>query len=196
MKEEFENLKSRIWKTYKCRIIAAERLKINNTYLSFFSIYYSAILSGVSILNYSCKSEIIDVFSIVLSIMVTIIFLFFEGKSYKERHEKMKMNYNDIYILYYNLLAVTKDENLMTSENFIKFTEEYADLLNNVENHKSVDYLMYRITTKDDVNIWKYIKYILYNIFINFSIKLVIFMLPTTFLIITILNFIGIINIR
>lgn len=57
LKEEFISLKNRIWKSYKSRINTAERLKNKNEFIAFLSIYCSAILSAVSILNYVNKSE-------------------------------------------------------------------------------------------------------------------------------------------
>ena len=103
LKSNFVSLKNRVWKSYKSRINAAERLKGKNEFIAFLSIYYSAILAAVSILNYVNKSENMDVFSIVLSVMVTILFLYFEGRNYKERYLKMKENYNNINLLYYDI---------------------------------------------------------------------------------------------
>ena len=65
LKSNFVSLKNRVWKSYKSRINTAERLKGKNEFIAFLSIYYSAILAAVSILNYVNKSENIDVFSIV-----------------------------------------------------------------------------------------------------------------------------------
>ena len=97
--KNFMALKNRVWKSYKSRINTAERLNRKSNFIAFLSIYYSAILAAVSILNYVNKSEYIDVISIVLSVMVTILFLYFEGKNYKERYIKMKQNYNDLNLL-------------------------------------------------------------------------------------------------
>ena len=91
----FLSLKNRVWKTYKSRINTAERLKKNNEFIAFLSIYYSAVLAAVSILNYVNKNQNMDVCTIVLSVMVTILFLYFEGRNYKERYIKMKTNYNE-----------------------------------------------------------------------------------------------------
>lgn len=197
MREEIEKLSNRVWKTCKIRINAAERLKSNNAFFSFISIYYSAVLSGISIINFSNKSDIMDMFSIVLSIMVTILFLFFEGKSFKDRHENMKKNYNDIYLLYYKIQGKLQCQNIeLTSDDLETYSNEYVDLLNRVENHLDIDFLTYlKFNENEEFKKWECIKYYTYQIMIKFLFRIVIFVIPTALLIVSILQLFGIIPI-
>lgn len=195
MRDELEKLSNRIWKTWKIRINAAERLKSNNAFFSFISIYYSAVLSGISIINFSNKSDIMDMFSIVLSIMVTILFLFFEGKAFRDRHENMKKNYNDIYSLYYKIQGKLQSEDAeLTCEDLEKYSDEYIELLNRVENHLDIDFLTYlKFNENEKFRNWEWVKYHIYQILIKFLFRITIFLIPTTLLIVSILQLFGII---
>lgn len=64
-KKEFLKLENRIWKTYQSRIKAATRLKEMSNKLDFYSIYYTIALS------------ILSVFSLIILMMFSIIFLSF-----------------------------------------------------------------------------------------------------------------------
>lgn len=187
LKEEFVSLKNRIWKSYKSRINTAERLKNKNEFVAFLSIYYSAILSAVSILNYVNKSEKMDVFSIVMSVMVTILFLYFEGRNYKERYIKMKENYNDLNLLYYRVESAIK-LNEISKEDFDLLSENYIELLNGVENHSEKDFIKYSIHDKEiNLNWKKVIKYYLeQGIILIFEMTMVI--IPTVVLLISLVQ--------
>ncbi len=187
LKEEFVSLKNRIWKSYKSRINTAERLKNKNEFVAFLSIYYSAILSAVSILNYVNKSEKMDVFSIVMSVMVTILFLYFEGRNYKERYIKMKENYNDLNLLYYRVESAIK-LNEISKEDFDLLSKNYIELLNGVENHSEKDFIKYSIHDKEiNLNWEKVIKYYLeQGIILIFKMTMVI--IPTVVLLISLVQ--------
>ena len=157
----FIKLKNRIWKTYKSRINTAERLKRNNEFIAFLSIYYSAILAAVSILNYVNESKIMDVCSIVLSVIVTILFLYFEGRNYKERYINMKNNYNKLNALYYKVESNIELQNF-DKDIFEELTEEYIMLLNDVENHLERDYIKYALKDNEvNINLSSVISYYL-----------------------------------
>ena len=187
LKEEFVSLKNRIWKSYKSRINTAERLKNKNEFVAFLSIYYSAILSAASILNYVNKSEKMDVFSIVMSVMVTILFLYFEGRNYKERYIKMKENYNDLNLLYYRVESAIK-LNEISKEDFDLLSKNYIELLNGVENHSEKDFIKYSIHDKEiNLNWKKVIKYYLeQGIILIFEMTMVI--IPTVVLLISLVQ--------
>lgn len=190
LKDEFNSLKNRIWKSYKSRINTAERLKDKNEFVAFLSIYYSAILSAVSILNYVNKSEKMDVFSIVMSVMVTILFLYFEGRNYKERYIKMKENYNDLNLLYYKVESSIK-LNETSKENFDSLSEKYIELLNAVENHSEKDFIKYSIHDKENNLDWKVvIKYYL-GIGIIEIFKITMVIIPTVVLGISLIQLLG-----
>lgn len=187
LQKNLVDLKNRIWVTYKSRINTAERLKSKNEFIAFLSIYYSSILAAVSILNYVNKSNSMDIISIVLSVMVTILFLFFEGKNYKERYIKMKENYNKLNLLYYEIeKIITLGE--INSEKFDNFTTKYIDLLNSVENHSEHDYIKYAkndkmrvIDSKDSL------KYYIRQCIV-FFIKAVVTLIPTLVLIVALVQ--------
>lgn len=181
MEEQFISLKNRIWKSYKSRINTAERLKKNHEFIAFLSIYYSAVLSAVSILNFINKSQKMEIFSIVLSVMVTILFLFFEGRNYKERYIKMKENYNNLNLLFYEIDRIINSKK-MSEENFKQISEKYIKLLNSVENHLECDYIKYLIDEKGNfIESKKIIKYYFDKLCI-LGIKIIGFSIPTYFL--------------
>ncbi len=180
----FLSLKNRVWKTYKSRINTAERLKKNNEFIAFLSIYYSAVLAAVSILNYVNKNQNMDVCTIVLSVMVTILFLYFEGRNYKERYIKMKTNYNELNLLYYKIECAIELKN-MNKDIFEKFSKNYIELLDGVENHLEKDYIKYALKDKEvSVDKFSIFKYYLWLALINI-LKLFVFLIPTTILIIS-----------
>ncbi len=184
LKDNFVNLKNRIWKTYKSRINSAERLERNNNFIAFLSIYYSAVLAAVSILNYVNKNSNMDVVSIVLSVMVTILFLYFDGRNYKERYINMKKNYNELNLLYYKVESDIEISNI-SQEHFEEITQKYIDLLGNVENHLEKDYIKYALGDKT-VNLTFKHKIIYYiSEAFEYVFKGVVFMIPTTVLIIS-----------
>lgn len=181
--KNFMALKNRVWKSYKSRINTAERLNRKSNFIAFLSIYYSAILAAVSILNYVNKSEHIDVISIVLSVMVTILFLYFEGKNYKERYIKMKQNYNDLNLLYYRIENIIS-LNEIDAEKFKEVSNKYITLLNDVENHSEYDYIKYVIQDGSiKVDRKSIIKYYTKTIGI-FILSTIFIIIPTTILII------------
>lgn len=184
LKQNFISLKNRIWKTYKSRINSAERLQKNNEFVAFLSIYYSAVLAAVSILNYVNKNSNMDVCSIVLSVMVTILFLYLDGRNYKERYINMKKNYNELNLLYYKVESDIEINNI-NQEHFEELTQKYTDLLGNVENHCEEDYIKYALRDKEiHVDFSDKAMYYLKKIFVDIF-KGFVFMIPTTFLILS-----------
>lgn len=178
LKSNFVSLKNRVWKSYKSRINAAERLKGKNEFIAFLSIYYSAILAAVSILNYVNKSENMDVFSIVLSVMVTILFLYFEGRNYKERYLKMKENYNNINLLYYDIENSISLKQIDINK-FNEFSEKYIKLLGSVENHSEYDYIKYDLKDSEVKIEFKDILKYYFRVTISFVIKAIVTIIPT-----------------
>ena len=178
LKSNFVSLRNRVWKSYKSRINAAERLKGKNEFIAFLSIYYSAILAAVSILNYVNKSENMDVFSIVLSVMVTILFLYFEGRNYKERYLKMKENYNNINLLYYDIENSISLKQIDINK-FNEFSEKYIKLLGNVENHSEYDYIKYALKDSEVKIEFKDILKYYFRVTISFVIKAIVTIIPT-----------------
>ena len=178
LKSNFVSLKNRVWKSYKSRINAAERLKGKNEFIAFLSIYYSAILAAVSILNYVNKSENMDVFSIVLSVMVTILFLYFEGRNYKERYLKMKENYNNINLLYYDIENSISLKQIDINK-FNEFSEKYIKLLGSVENHSEYDYIKYALKDSEVKIEFKDILKYYFRVTISFVIKAIVTIIPT-----------------
>ena len=68
-----------------------------------------------------------------------------EEKNFKERHQKMKSNYNDLYLLYYEVEVYCANNDNYSEERFEEFSKRYVKLLNDVENHTNQDYWLYNI---------------------------------------------------
>ncbi|MCX8074210.1 MAG: SLATT domain-containing protein [Clostridia bacterium] len=198
--DEYRKLENRIWNTYKSRINTSERLKSKADYIDFISVYYSALLVVISILNLLLKSSIIEISSIVLSIMVTIFILYMNGQNLREKYIKMKKNYIDLSGLYYSVNGYISSlgsgfDNEELLEKFSKHITEYNELLDQVQNHSVYDFQKYKkqenirnkgIAISD-------IKYVLNNLYVIF-LKSFIFMIPTVITVYSLIELMKILN--
>ncbi|AJQ29353.1 SLATT domain-containing protein [Pelosinus fermentans] len=167
--EYIDNISKKIWITRLCRIEASKRLDSNDSFTQALLIYYSAIITALSIWvffiektsqNNESKASLILLIS---SIALTMYSTFIVSKAYKERAIKMKYNY-------IALDALSKDMNKLKAdfqENFIEkdklineaaeLDKKYLSLLQEAENHTGYDYLK-AICDDKDVTMTKFCK--------------------------------------
>lgn len=169
-----EQLGNKLWITRKCRINAEKRLLSNAQFLNFSNIYYSIIITIVSILSIIIKSNAYSAISVIMSVALTISVTFASSLNYKERAEIMKRNYLDINQLETKLKYVDQNN---TSE-IEKIEQEYNRLLDNVENHLEYDYYKY-LSAHDEASFNLKMKALYYtHIIFTWSFKIFLIILP------------------
>ena len=135
-----QQLDDKLWITRKSRINASERLLRAANFIDFTNVYYSIfliLLSLISISPYTDNSGMLSYVSLAGSITLTISIVYAASLGYKERSTALKQNYIALQGLMDRLKFI--DDN---DKNGIKVVQqEYNELLNNVENHKNIDYL-------------------------------------------------------
>lgn len=169
-----EQLSNKLWITRKCRINAEKRLLSNAQFLNFSNIYYSIIITIVSILSLIIKSNAYAVISVTMSVALTISVTFASSLNYKERAEIMKRNYLDINELETKLKYI--DQN--NTSDIEKIEQEYNRLLDNVENHLEYDYYKY-LSAHDESSFNLKMKAVYYtHIIFTWSFKTFLIVLP------------------
>lgn len=187
-KVEFVKLENRIWKTYQSRIIMATRLLNNSQLLDFYSTIYTICLTLISVFTLINGDNLINYFSVFISIIVMGLVFYGNTMNYKDRHINMKDNYLKLGNLYYKCLNERINENF----DMDKIYEEYSELLNTVENHSKYDYLTYLmndIKEKTEVSLSKKIVYWLRKVMF-LILKIIIFIIPVSFVIISFIRMI------
>lgn len=136
----------KVWYTYKARIRATERLQSNNSHSQFLLVWYaliSTILSIVSIRYPQLLGNNTDIFSVVMSVALLVVSLMVSNADYRGRSINMRKNYLDMQHFYNSLL----------SKSLISPTQEminkYTVLLNDCENHLSLDDKYSRVLSGD-----------------------------------------------
>jgi low affinity Fe/Cu permease len=134
-------LSDAIWWTRKSRIQAAERLLANDFHTQLILVWYSTFIVGASIyfLKFAPQSELATVTMVIYSVMILSMSLFMSGRNFKERGMLMKQCYEQLDLLYRQVLAIEEklDENELR-----RITEEYQNIVNSSENHKEIDFIV------------------------------------------------------
>lgn len=143
----------KIYLTRKSRIEAAGRLESNDSFAQFILVWYSVVITGLSIWIFFLEQskQVTDskasLILLIASIILTICSVFISSQCYKERAIKMKYNYISIDVLYKHiqrLLADYEDKTITKSELIKQVAEsdqKYTALLNEVENQTEYDHL-------------------------------------------------------
>lgn len=135
-----QQLDNKLWITRKSRINASERLLKAANFIDFINVYFSIfliLLSLISISPYADDSGMLSYVSLAGSITLTISIIYAASLGYKERSMAFKQNYIALQGLINKLAFIGDTE----EEKIQDIQQEYNDLLNNVENHKNIDYL-------------------------------------------------------
>lgn len=179
-----QRLDDRIWITRKSRINASERLLKTANFIDFVNVYYSIfliLLSLISISPYVDNSGILSYVSLAGSITLTISIVYASSLGYKERSAALKQNYIALQSLLNGLQFIKGDD----EKEIQRIQQDYNELLNNVENHKVIDYL--NLLRTGDVKdkkmtianwcyfIWYYLR--------NFTWKLALVTLPIAYIV-------------
>ena len=144
MRDAKSDLARQVYKTYKSRICAAERLKATDSFIRGLNIYYSLVLTTLTIYALIDEtSQHLSVILIILSVMLTVSITFLSSKRYGERAKDLKNHYILLGQLEQEIQASNDDKDLC------KFREKYTVLLNSSENHTEYDYYSAMSNMKD-----------------------------------------------
>lgn len=146
-----KTLTDRVWYTYKARIRASERLQSNDTNSQYLLVWYALITTALSIVSIRYPEVLgpnTDISSAVMSVALLVISLLVTNTDYRGRALQMRKNYLDLQH-FYNSLLLQMSLPVPTKE----MTDQYADLLNDIENHLSVDDKYWRVMTPKTANL-------------------------------------------
>lgn len=153
-----DDLKRRVDVTYRTRINASNRLRDKHNEYKKLNIYYSALVTGVSILSIGIETNIasISVSNIVLmfSIVLTYFMFYVSEENLQERAYRMEETFKSLDKLSNKIsIKVKYKESSITEEICTKFYKEYESILISIENHEPIDYCRYKIASvkKEDL---------------------------------------------
>lgn len=129
---EINDLRDRIWITYKCRVLAHERVSKYNFHSQILSILYTLPLIFISIADLiipiDSKESLIAVF-FSLSVLTASVFIY--SQNFSGRVENIKENY----------LKLQNICEILDEKNYEETSKDYHNILNSYDNHKDIDYL-------------------------------------------------------
>lgn len=142
----------RVEATYRIRINAAIRLRKIYNHNKKLNIYYSALVTGVSIvtIGFNIKFLSIDVSNIVLMISIVLSYFAFyiSEQNLQERAYRMEETYRELdklrnkLVIYFDF----NDKDNCNEEFCKKMYKQYEQIISNIENHENIDYKKYLIT--------------------------------------------------
>lgn len=149
-KELLPDLKRRVDITYRTRINAANRLRDKHNEYKKLNMYYSALVTGVSIISIGMDTYVanISVSNIILmtSIMLTYFMFFVSDQDLQERAYMMEETFKKLDKLG-NKICITLEysESEIPEETCKNFYKEYEAILISIENHEQIDFYRYRL---------------------------------------------------
>lgn len=149
-KKILEELERRIKITYKVRINSTNRLRDKYNEYKKLNIYYSALVTGLSIVTIGIEGKIgkLSISNIVLmcSIVLTYFMFYTSEQNLQERAYRMEETFKCLDKLRnkINILLGEKQADI-TEETCKKLYKEYEAILASIENHEEIDYDMYKL---------------------------------------------------
>jgi hypothetical protein len=183
--ELIEELERRVRIVRSARIEASKRHKSEDNYYRFITIFYSIIVTVLSI-RFALGIDELDatgnkklsLLLLVLSVFVTLFTMYVSIKNSGEKVGRFQSNYMEltrllaeiqIAIITYKKDGDTEIEKV--SKDCLKFSKRYSSLLTQSENHEDIDYCRAVKREEDDIekiktaeskikkyNFWKYFK--------------------------------------
>jgi hypothetical protein len=149
-KKSLEELRRRVDITYRTRIISAERLRNKNKDYKKLNMYYSALVTALSILSIGRDYKLLGVLSVsnivlMFSILLSYYMFYISEKNLQERAYKMEETFKnldrlknkiDITLIYYSEIEENKCK---------RFYQDYERILTSIENHEEMDFFIYRM---------------------------------------------------
>lgn len=148
-KNTLKELRRRVDITYRTRIIATDRLRNKNQEYKRLNMYYSALVTGLSILSMGDDYKLFNKMSVsnivlTLSILLTYFMFYNSEKNLQERAYKMEETFKKLDKLK-NKIDITLTYELDLDEvKCKKLYQEYERVLISIENHEQIDFYMYK----------------------------------------------------
>ena len=159
MQEEINRWYKKLWETKGARFIAANRLELHNKWssitLSIVSVYIIALNLTILLENRPkiLSDNNITFLTICLSILLLVLSLIQASRNYKIRALKYHECGRRIDELY-NKVCIWKHTTLTpTIKDFEDINSKYLKLLDNYENHKLIDYSLFKANNLSDYKI-------------------------------------------
>lgn len=155
-KEEFQKS---LWTTYSIRFLAHERYlrqnRWSNISLGLMSCY-SIIINLATLYNIPIGMDLstnkISFYNTVLSILILLFSQLENSNDFKLKAEKFQSCALEIHEVYRKLkldnVVIINNEELL--DNLNKLTNEYNHILSKYENHKRIDYEIFKIENPDE----------------------------------------------
>lgn len=145
-----EKLQNRVRITYETRIIAARRLREANECKKKFNIYISILVTTASVISMSCKEIFVQSIILACSIVLNYYMFYCNEMNLQERAYRMEETYKRLGELRNKIDIILKCEReKINKDKVTKIFKEYEELIENIENHKEVDYYQYIINNID-----------------------------------------------
>jgi hypothetical protein len=139
-------LSDNIWFTRKARIQASIRLLANDNHSQLLLVFYSIIITSLSIILVKYPNIIgpeADLITVIMSVIILLTSLLVASKNFKGRALAYKTHYIELQKLYFEALSAEKN-NLS-----LKVIEDkYMTLLERVENHTPMDDITFRVSAR------------------------------------------------
>ena len=139
----------RVEATYRIRINAAIRLRDSYDHNKKMNFYYSALITGVSIITIGFNVEFLgfNVSNIVLMLSIVLSYFAFyvSEQNLQERAYRMEETYRALdklgnqLAIYFNF----NDQDKCSEEVCKKMYQKYENIISNIENHLAIDFKRY-----------------------------------------------------
>ena len=141
------NLSDKIWITRKTRIFTEKRLQKNAILSEVFIIVFSLLMVFLSIWNYIHPNQKISFLLICGAIALLTVSIFLSSQKFTERSHAMRNCYISLDELYFKVNNHERDSHSDAIDDFQKM---YNNILLNIENHSSYDFLCLRHSLRNN----------------------------------------------
>lgn len=149
-KKLLEELRRRVDITYRTRIISADRLRNKNKEYKKLNMYYSALVTALSILSIGKDYKFLDVLSVsnivlMFSILLSYYMFYTSEKNLQERAYKMEETFKDLDRLKNKIDVTLSYYQEIEEDKCKKLYKDYERILTSIENHEQIDFYIYRL---------------------------------------------------
>lgn len=131
---------NKVWLTKKARINAASRLYKNYCFVQIMTILFSVLIIILTLFNLNLN-DTRSVILLISSIILAFFSVFGTAQNYQERYIRMKDNYIRIENIETKINLID-DRGFKRKKTLSKYLTEYQKVLEAVENHDLLDYLV------------------------------------------------------
>lgn len=135
--------------TYRTRVNASNRLREKYQYYKRLNIYYSILVTIISVITMG-ESVVDSTPNIILasSIALTYYMLYVSEQNLQERAYKMEVTFKELGSLV-NIIDLEIKEAKETKETISKLFDSYSNIIASIENHEPIDYYTYKVDNID-----------------------------------------------